>query len=72
MLTECSWDYRENVVVRAAVELLGELANVISRYQKLFFQEWEFVKDLLRECLRSEDEQLKEVATWTQGMIGLE
>lgn len=57
-------------MVRAAVAVLGDLADALGEKVKMYFKDLEFCGEFLRECLKSEDEQLIETATWTQGMIG--
>lgn len=61
---------RDESVVRAAVAVLGDLADALGPHVKALFKDLSFCSELLVECLQSEDEQLKETATWTQGMIG--
>ncbi|CAI9298692.1 unnamed protein product [Lactuca saligna] len=62
--------HRDESVVRAAVAVLGDLADALGPHVKALFKDLSFCSELLVECLQSEDEQLKETATWTQGMIG--
>ncbi|KAJ9548981.1 hypothetical protein OSB04_021524 [Centaurea solstitialis] len=62
--------HRDESVVRAAVAVLGDLADALGSHVKTLFKDLAFCSELLGECLQSEDEQLKETATWTQGMIG--
>lgn len=62
--------HRDESVVRAAVAVLGDLADSLGSEVKTLFKDLAFCSELLGECLQSEDEQLKETATWTQGMIG--
>ncbi|KAK6943445.1 Importin-beta, N-terminal domain [Dillenia turbinata] len=61
---------RDESVTKAAVAVLGDLADALGANMKLLFKEKTFCSEFLGECLESEDEQLKETATWTQGMIG--
>ncbi|KAJ0741313.1 putative importin-beta domain, armadillo-like helical, importin beta family [Helianthus annuus] len=61
---------RDESVVRAAVAVLGDLADALGPNVKVLFKDMTFCSEFLGECLQSEDEQLKETATWTQGMIG--
>ncbi|KAF5803016.1 putative importin-beta domain, armadillo-like helical, importin beta family [Helianthus annuus] len=61
---------RDESVVRAAVAVLGDLADALGPNVKVLFKDMAFCSEFLGECLQSEDEQLKETATWTQGMIG--
>ncbi|XP_076931767.1 importin subunit beta-1-like [Bidens hawaiensis] len=61
---------RDEGVVRAAVAVLGDLADALGSHVKVFIKDLAFCSEFLGECLQSDDEQLKETATWTQGMIG--
>lgn len=56
-------------MTRAAVAMLGDLADTLGPNTKLLFRDCTFHSDFLGECFESDDEQLKETATWTQGMI---
>lgn len=62
--------FRDESVTKAAVAVIGDLADALGPNTKLLFRERAFYVDFLGECLQSDDEQLKETATWTQGMIG--
>ncbi|KAI3676248.1 hypothetical protein L1987_85850 [Smallanthus sonchifolius] len=62
--------HREESVARAAVAVLGDVADALGSNVKTLFKDMAFCSEFLGECLQSEDEQLKETATWTQGMIG--
>ncbi|KAF3448056.1 hypothetical protein FNV43_RR08764 [Rhamnella rubrinervis] len=61
---------RDESVTKAAVAVMGDLADALGPNTKMLFRDLAFYADFLGECLQSEDEQLKETATWTQGMIG--
>ncbi|KAK6943181.1 Importin-beta, N-terminal domain [Dillenia turbinata] len=61
---------RDESVTKAAVAVMGDLADALGANMKLLFKEKTFCGEFLGECLESDDEQLKETATWTQGMIG--
>uniref|UniRef100_A0A5B7B4P7 Putative importin subunit beta-1 n=1 Tax=Davidia involucrata TaxID=16924 RepID=A0A5B7B4P7_DAVIN len=61
---------REESVTKAAVAVLGDLADALGSNVKILFKDRAFCTEFLGECLQSDDEQLKETATWTQGMIG--
>ncbi|KAI3694895.1 hypothetical protein L1987_77878 [Smallanthus sonchifolius] len=63
-------DNKDESVARAAVAVLGDLADALGSHVKTLFKDMAFCSKFLGECLQSEDEQLKETATWTQGMIG--
>lgn len=60
---------REENVSKAAVAVLGDLADALGPNMKVLLRDRAFCTDFLDECLLSGDEQLKETATWTQGMI---
>lgn len=61
---------RDESVTKAAVAVLGDLADALGSNIKMMIKDSAFCTELLGECLQSDDEQLKETATWTQGMIG--
>ncbi|GFY83801.1 ARM repeat superfamily protein [Actinidia rufa] len=61
---------RDDSVTKAAVAVLGDLADALGSNVKALLKDLVFCSEFLAECLRSDDEQLKETATWTQGMIG--
>ncbi|TYI33380.1 hypothetical protein ES332_A04G129000v1 [Gossypium tomentosum] len=60
---------RDESVTKAAVAVMGDLADALGSNIKLLLKECLFYDEFLCECLRSDDEQLKETAGWTQGMI---
>ena len=57
-------------MTKAAVAVMGDLADSLGLNTKLLFRDHPFCIEFLGECLQSDDENLKETATWTQGMIG--
>lgn len=61
---------RDESVTKAAVAVLGDVADALGSNIKALFKDCSFCAELLGECLQSDDEQLKETAAWTQGMIG--
>ncbi|KAJ6822922.1 importin subunit beta-1-like [Iris pallida] len=61
---------RDEGVTKSAVAVMGDLADSLGPNIKILFKDCTFYVDLLGECLQSDDDQLKETATWTQGMIG--
>ncbi|KAK9289357.1 hypothetical protein L1049_007512 [Liquidambar formosana] len=61
---------REESVTKAAVAVMGDLADTLGPNIKILLKDRAFYAEFLGECLESDDEQLKETATWTQGMIG--
>ncbi|GKV06090.1 hypothetical protein SLEP1_g18022 [Rubroshorea leprosula] len=62
--------HRDESVTKAAIAVMGDLADALGPNMKLLFKDCSFFADFLGECLQSDDEQLKETASWTQGMIG--
>ncbi|PKA67275.1 Transportin-1 [Apostasia shenzhenica] len=62
-------NYRDDGVTKAAVEVIGDLADVMGDSVKLLFKDTTFHLAFLKECFHSDDEQLKETAVWAQGMI---
>ncbi|OWM81683.1 importin subunit beta-1 [Punica granatum] len=66
----CNDKQRDESVTKATVAVMGDLADALGSNTKLLFRDCVFYIDFLGECLQSDDEQLKETATWTQGMIG--
>lgn len=61
---------RDESVTKAAVAVMGDLADALGPNTKLLFKDCTFCAEFLFECLQSDDEQLKQTAAWTQGMIG--
>lgn len=61
---------RDDEVTKAAVAVIGDLADALGPHTKIFFKGCTFYVELLGECFQSDDEQLKETAIWAQGMIG--
>ncbi|XP_044507141.1 importin subunit beta-1-like [Mangifera indica] len=61
---------RDENVTKAAVAVMGDLADALGPNTKILFKDFAFFPEFLGECLQSEDEQIKETAGWTQGMIG--
>ncbi|KAI3963541.1 hypothetical protein MKW92_025741 [Papaver armeniacum] len=61
---------RDESVSKAAVAVLGDLADTLGPNLKVLFSDRVFYNEFLGECMESEDDQLKETAVWTQGMIG--
>ncbi|KAH0470402.1 hypothetical protein IEQ34_000125 [Dendrobium chrysotoxum] len=61
---------RDDAVTKAAVAVIGDLADTLGPSIKLLLKNANFHVHFLGECFSSEDDQLKETALWTQGMIG--
>lgn len=62
--------FRDESVTKAAVAVLGDLADALGSNLKMIIKDSAFCTELLGECLQSGDDQLKETATWAQGMMG--
>ncbi|KAJ8753876.1 hypothetical protein K2173_000130 [Erythroxylum novogranatense] len=60
---------RDESVTKAAVAVMGDLADALGSNTKLLFRDNSYCVEFLGECLQSDDEQLKETANWTQVMI---
>ncbi|KAL2901998.1 Importin subunit beta-1 [Bienertia sinuspersici] len=61
---------RDESVTKAAIAVLGDLADALGQNAKILFKDCSFYVEFIHECLESGDEQLKDTALWTQGMIG--
>ncbi|KAM7262783.1 hypothetical protein ACFE04_000466 [Oxalis oulophora] len=61
---------RDDSVSKAAIAVMGDLADALGQNAKGLFKDCSFCVEFLTECLESDDEQLKETADWTKGMIG--
>ncbi|KAJ6316022.1 hypothetical protein OIU78_019325 [Salix suchowensis] len=61
--------YRDESVTKAAVAVMGDLADALGPNTKILFKDNAFCVQFLGECLQSDDEHLKETANWTQVMI---
>jgi importin subunit beta-1 len=60
---------RDEVVTKAAIGVMGDLADTLGASSAALFQRTVFFKDFLDECTSSDDQQLKETAEWAQGTI---
>ncbi|WOL03238.1 importin subunit beta-1-like [Canna indica] len=60
---------RDEEVTKAAVAVIGDLADTLGPNSKVMFKDSSFHMDILGECFESDNDQLKETANWTQGMI---
>ncbi|OAY74406.1 Importin subunit beta-1 [Ananas comosus] len=61
---------RDEAVTKAAVAVMGDLADTLGPNTKIYFSGRTFHQDFLGECFKSDDDQLKQTASWTQGVIG--
>lgn len=57
-------------MTKAAVAVMGDLADTLGPNTKIYFSGRTFHQDFLGECFKSDDDQLKQTASWTQGVIG--
>ena len=57
-------------MTKAAIAALGDLTDALGPNAKIFLKECTFFAEFIHECLESGDEQIKDTALWTQGMIG--
>jgi importin subunit beta-1 len=64
----CTYAIRDDSVTKAAVAVLGDLADTLGATSKDLFQTHLFHVEFLRECLDLDDE-VRETASWAQGMI---
>lgn len=55
---------RDDAVTRAAIGVLGDIADTLGTAAVPLFQSSVFYKDFLDECMSSDDQQLKETADW--------
>jgi len=60
---------RDETVAKAAVGVLGDLADTLGSSAIVCLRNAAFYKDFLVECLTSEDQQLRETAEWAQTAI---
>ncbi|KAL5719700.1 Importin subunit beta-1 [Ranunculus cassubicifolius] len=61
---------RDESVTKAAVAVMGDLADTLGGHMKGLLKDRNFYGEFINECLETDDEQLKETASWAQGMIG--
>lgn len=60
---------RDDVLTKAAIGVMGDLADTLGANAAALFKRTVFFKDFLDECTSSDDQQLKETAEWAQGTI---
>jgi hypothetical protein len=61
---------RDDSVTKAAVAVLGDLADTLGQSSKDLFKTHLFHVEFLRECQAQElDDEVRETAQWAQGMI---
>lgn len=60
---------RNESVTKAGVAMVGDLADALGPNIKLLFKDSKFHSELLGQCCQSDDEQLRETASWVQGVI---
>ena len=63
---------RDDSVTKAAVAVLGDLADTLGESSKDLFKTQLFHIEFLRECQAQElDDEVRDTAQWAQGMINL-
>uniref|UniRef100_A0ACD5XEX3 Uncharacterized protein n=1 Tax=Avena sativa TaxID=4498 RepID=A0ACD5XEX3_AVESA len=60
---------RDEGLTKAGVALVGDLADALGPSIKLLLQNSSFHSELLGRCSQSDDYQLRETASWVQGVI---
>ncbi|CAM0872726.1 unnamed protein product [Alopecurus aequalis] len=60
---------RDEGLTKAGVALVGDLADALGPSIKLLLKNSNFHLELLGRCSQSDDEQLRETASWVQGVI---
>ncbi|XP_078435499.1 importin subunit beta-1-like [Wolffia australiana] len=60
---------RDDAVTKSAVAVMGDLADALGPNISSLLKDRTFHVELLGECFESDDDNLKETATWTQGML---
>lgn len=60
---------RDDVVTKAAVGVMGDLADTLGGSVSHLFLSHTFYKDFINECMLSSDPQLKDTAEWALGRI---
>ena len=62
----CYFAYRDDVVMKTAIGVLGDLADTLGSHAGSLIQQSLSSKDFLNECLSSEDDMIKESAEWAK------
>lgn len=62
-------NYRDDVVMKTAIGVLGDLADTLGSNAGSLIQQSVSSKDFLIECLSSDDHLIKESAEWAQMAI---
>eukprot|EP00897_Mesotaenium_endlicherianum_P002367 jgi/Mesen1/2158/ME000152S01245 len=60
---------RDEVVTKAAVGVMGDLADTLGAPAAQLFAQRLFYRDFIEECVQSEDPQLKDTAEWARSRI---
>jgi importin subunit beta-1 len=58
--------FRDDVVTKAAIGVLGDLADTLGNAAGTLIQQSVSSKDFLKECLSSDDHLIKESAEWAK------
>jgi hypothetical protein len=56
-------------LTKAGVALVGDLSDALGPSVKLLLKHSDFHSELLGWCSQSDDKQLRETASWVQGVI---
>ncbi|KAI5077587.1 hypothetical protein GOP47_0007411 [Adiantum capillus-veneris] len=65
----CDDPHRDDAVTKAAVGVLGDLADTLGPHAAVLFQNSSSYQSFLQECQSSDDQQLKETADWALAII---
>lgn len=65
----CEDPHRDDAVTKAAVGVLGDLADTLGPHAAVLFQNSSSYQSFLQECQSSDDQQLKETADWALAII---
>eukprot|EP00271_Cylindrocystis_brebissonii_P014951 TRINITY_DN366_c1_g1_i1.p1 TRINITY_DN366_c1_g1~~TRINITY_DN366_c1_g1_i1.p1 ORF type:complete len:871 (+),score=159.24 TRINITY_DN366_c1_g1_i1:222-2834(+) len=60
---------RDEVVTKAAVGVMGDLADTLGMACGPLFQQYQFYREFIEDCSALDDQQLKETAQWAQSRI---
>lgn len=60
---------RDELVTKAAIGVLGDLADTLGGIAAQLFVQHPFYRDFIEECLQSDDPQIKDTAEWAQSRI---
>ena len=58
--------FRDDAVMKTAIGVLGDLADTLPTSAGSLIQQFPSCRDLLRECLSSEDHSIKQSGEWAK------